>query len=93
MRQILQNILHKTVLLRNNLRESIKETLNDLVIYYDSQGIRTANVYKLAEKVERIYKEWQSISKSRTSSTDVQLERREKFTKRLDEVFEIEKIE
>lgn len=93
LRQILKIVLHKSVVLRHNLRASIRETLNDLVIFYDAQGIPTANVYKLTQKVEKIYVEWQGIRKNQTSTTDAQLKLRENFTKRLDKVFEVERVE
>lgn len=93
LRQILQIVLHKTTVLKNNLRESIKETLDDLVIYYETQGVQTSNVYKLIDKVEKIHSEWKSIRKSKTSTRNEQIERRETFTRKLDAVFEIERIE
>lgn len=92
LRQVLQIVLHKTTVLKNNLRESIKETLDDLIFFYRNQGIATANVYKLTEKVEKMHKEWQNICKHKTRSSSTERERREKFQTQLDEVFEVERL-
>lgn len=92
LRQIMQLFLHKTST-NCNLRGSIKETLDDLVIFYETQGIKTLNVYKLVEKVEKVHKEWVNLCKSKTYSTPTQIERRKQFTAQLDQVFEIERIE
>lgn len=92
LRQILQIVLHKNAT-NKNLRENIKDTLDDLVIYYETQGIKTMNVYKLIDKVEKVHTEWRNLCKNKTSSSNTQIERREKFTTQLDQVFEIERNE
>ena len=86
-RDVLLVLFHNTRVKKMGLRESARNVIRDVVVFWKKVGLPTQTEQKMIDKLENLHKEWNAVVKNKEKASNKT--REEQFRLTLDDLFDV----